>query len=206
MAQSKPKKATTVKGVFCLEGDWCNKIHKGSTVEPILALINKWDPYYVPYVHRDVATREELEHYLKKWTQQKLARYPILYLAFHGSANQIRVGDLRISKNTVTLDDVAAVLEGRCHRRIIYFASCATLKLDDNTIRAFLRKTNSLAVCGYRCTVDWLDASVFELIVFSAMQRNATTVAGAKAMRKRIREHAPHLARQLGFRMVIKKA
>jgi hypothetical protein len=169
-----------------------------------LQLINKWDPYYVPYIHRDVATRDELEYYLRTWVQRKLARYPILYLAFHGDPNQIHLGDQRLSENTVTLDDLAALLEGRCHGRIIYFASCATLKLHGNSIRAFLRQTNALAVCGYRGMVDWLDATVFELIVFSAMQRNAATVSGAKAMRRRIREHAPHLVRRLGFHMVVR--
>lgn len=203
---SKRRKRPRAKGVFCLEGDWWGKVHQVSTVEPILSLINKWDPYYVPYVHRDVATRDELEYYLQAWAQRKLARYPILYLAFHGDPNVIHIGDQRLSENTVTLDEMAALLQGRCRGRIIYFASCATLKLHGNAIRSFLKQTNALAVCGYRATVDWLDATAFELIVFSAMQQNAATAAGARAMRRRIRERAPYLVRRLGFHMVVRRS
>ena len=73
-------------GIFCLEGDWWGSLKhsKQSSVKPLLKLLNQYHSDNVPFIHRDVATRQELEHYLRKWTLKSYQRYPILYLAFHG--------------------------------------------------------------------------------------------------------------------------
>jgi hypothetical protein len=68
-----------------------------------------------------------------------------------------------------------------------------------------LKCTGALAVCGYSSSVDWLRATAFELLVFAAMQDNALTVAGAKAMKRRIGREACDLSKELGFRMVVRK-
>ncbi len=114
------------------------------------------------------------------------------------------IGGQDAPENMVTLDELAVLLEGRCHQRIIYFASCGTLKLQRKAIQSFLHQTDALAVCGYRGTVDWLDATAFELLVFSAMQQHTSTVSGARAMRRRVRERTPYLSKRLGFHMVVR--
>ena len=193
------------KGIFCLEGDWWGKLHKGSSVEPILELLHQWDPYYVPYVRRDVATRSEFEYYVSRWAQKSMAAYPILYLAFHGESSELTIGDRRVAQNRVSVAELGDMLEGRCHGRMIYFGSCDTLDLHGNSINAFLRKTGATAVCGYRRDVEWLEATAFELVVMSAMQIHSMTRQGAAAMRRRIDHRAGVLARALRFHMVIRK-
>jgi hypothetical protein len=193
------------RGVFCLEGDWWYNLKKPSSVQPILHLLSQWDPFFVPFIHRNVATGGSLEYYLDKWTKKKHADYPILYLAFHGDPGAIQLGDPRRRGNVITLDLLADLLEGKCKGRIIFFAACATLNTHGNRLNHFLRRTRALAVCGYRGDVDWLHATAFELLVFAAMQENAFTVAGARAMKKRILKEAGYLARDLKFRMIITK-
>src|SRR5512147_1436861 len=112
------------KGIFCLEGDWWNRLERASTVEPILGLLHRWDPYFVPYIHRDVATRTEFEHYVRLWAQRRYAKYPVLYLAFHGEESEILLGDRRKPQNRVSLDELGELLAGKCEGRIIYFGSC----------------------------------------------------------------------------------
>ena len=56
------------KGVFCLESEWFG-LRSTVTVRPALEFLRTSD-YHVPYIHRDVATRAELEHYLRKWFQE----------------------------------------------------------------------------------------------------------------------------------------
>ena len=198
--------SSTSKGIFCLEGNWRGKLHKGSSVEPILELLRLWDPYYVPYVRRDVATRAEFEYYLSLFVYNNIAAYPIVYLAFHGNSSELTIGDQRHAENRVSVAELGGMLAGRCHGRIIYFGSCNTLELHGNAINAFLRKTSALAVCGYRRDVEWLEATAFELVVLSAMQMYAMTRFGAAAMLRRINARAGVLARTLEFHMVIGKA
>ena len=191
------------KGIFCLEGDWWGKIARQASVEPALEVLHQWDPYYIPYVHRDVATRAEFDHDLSKWCQKGASKYPILYLAFHGDPGVIYTGDRRKGENTVSLDELEDQLEGACSRRIIHFGSCSTIDVNGNRINRFLRNTGALAVCGFREAVYWLDSTAFELVVFGAMQLNALTLRGARAMRNRIMNQNKAMAKELGFRMVV---
>jgi len=193
------------KGIFCLEGDWSGDLRKPSSVEPILQLLRRWGPYYVPFIRRDVGTAEELAYYLGKWTQRRHERFPILYLAFHGDNGSIHVGDQRRSQGVVTLELLEELLAGRCKGRIIYFASCATLSARSSRLNGFLKQTGALAVCGYRDEVDWLRGAALELLVLAAMQDNAFTVGGVRAMARRVQRQAGYLARELGFRMIIRK-
>jgi len=195
-----PKKS---RGVFCLEGDWWYSLKRTSSVEPILELLRQWDPFFVPFIHRNVATAETLEYYLKKWAQKKHADYPILYLAFHGNPGTIYIGDMRRRKSAVTLSEIADWLEGRCKGRIIYFGTCATMDLHGHHLNRFLGQTGALAVCGYTDEVDWLRATAFELLVFAAMQNNALTVSGANAMKRRVFREAGYLVKELNFRMIV---
>lgn len=203
-ASRKSHRRSATKGVFCLEGDWWGKLYRTSTVEPILELLGHWDPYYVPHVRRDVATRAEFDLYLGKWLERRMDRYPILYLAFHGEESTLLIGDSRHPENRVTLDELGAALQGRCARRIIYFGSCGTLALHGNSINAFLRKTGALAVCGYRHDVEWLGSTAFELLALGALQEFSLTRRGAEAARKRIFRQVPQLASKLQFHMAIR--
>ena len=193
------------RGVFCLEGDWWYNLKRQSSVEPILELLEQWDPFFVPFIHRNVATTETLEYYLTKWSQKKHVDYPILYLAFHGNPGAIYIGDMRRKRSEVTLEELEDWLDGRCKGRIIYFGTCATMDVHGHYLNQFLRRTGALAVCGYTEDVDWLRATAFELLVFASMQQNALTVAGARAMKRRIMREAGALVKQLKFRMIVKQ-
>ncbi|MBI1374907.1 MAG: hypothetical protein GC159_19490 [Phycisphaera sp.] len=195
-----------VKGVFCLEGEWNESLKKTSSVKPILELLRQWAPYHVPSIHRNVATSDELRYYLDKWLLKTYADHPILYLAFHGDPGTIYIGEQHREESHVTLDVMEDALAGRCGGRVIYFGACATLDVHGNRLNRFLKETGALAVCGYRQDVGWLRATAFELLVFAAMQDNALTIGGATAMKRRITREAGTLAKELRFRMVIRRA
>jgi hypothetical protein len=192
-------------GVFCLEGEWLHSLKRAMSVEPILALLEQLEDYRVPYIHRDVGTAEELTYYLRKWIQKRHADHPILYLAFHGEKGALLVGDGRTSTGTRTLDILEDELQGSCTRRVIFFAGCNTVDLHGHRLNRFLSSTGALAVCGYTKSVDWLKSAAFELFLLGAIQRNALTTAGMRSVMNRIKREVPVLAKDLGFRTVIKK-
>ena len=192
---------TTTKGIFCLEGDWDTDLRKRPTVGPVLTLLEDSHSPPVRFVRRDIGTRAEFEYYLKKWSQRRYARYPILYLAFHGNPGVLHLGDP--GSEPVDLDWLEERLMGRCKGRVIHFGSCGTMATHGLRLRRFLNRTGALAVCGYKTDVNWMRSTAFELILLSGFQMNAFTRSGMQAVNRRVRREAANLARGLDFRMVV---
>jgi hypothetical protein len=190
-----------VKGIFCLEGDWDSDLRTKVSIEPVLELLERADDPSVPYIHRDIGTETEFRHYLKKWTQRAYARYPILYLGFHGSPGTLHVGDGRSAP--FTFEALEELLEGRCKGRVVIFGSCGTLGIHGREINRFLKVTGALAVCGYKADAIWLLSAALEMILLSGFQLNAFTKPGMSAVRRRVLREAAGLAKELDFRMEI---
>lgn len=189
-------------GVFCLEGDWWHVTDR-TTIEPALALLKANSEFNFDYLHRDVGVVEEFEHYLDKWTQRGLDRFPILYLGFHGSPGYVDVGDGRRKNAKISLDWLEERLEGKCAKRLIHFGGCGTLKVDARRLKRFLRRTNALAICGYCADTEWLEAAAFEILLLAALQRVHWDGRGMRAVPAHIRRSAAGLARALEFRFVL---
>lgn len=197
-------RSTHWKGIFCLEGDWWNDLNASATVRPILELAGSGWKGGIPFHHRDVATREEPYFYLAKWSQRGFATYPILYLAFHGSAGAIHLSDARRARSEVTLDELADHLEGKCDKRVVHFGSCETVSGDQRHLNRFLTRTRALAVTGYRAEADWMKSAAFEVLLLDALQHNALTRGGMKAVKRRVELELGKLAKEVGFRMVVR--
>jgi len=185
------------KGIFCLEGLWYEDLRKRSTVKPILDLLELNSD--IPFLHSDCATTDEFKFYIKKWSTKKYAKYPILYLAFHGLKNGILIED-----TLLTLDELGELLNGKCKNRIIVFASCNTVSVDNHKLKEFLRKTDALAICGYQLVVPWISSTAFELILLASLQENVFDGRGIDAIQKRITKSAK-MFRELNFLMVTNK-
>ena len=94
------------KGIFCLEGNWFRNQfgqEDRTTVEQVLHLLEKRTSLSVPYLHHNVATKEEFEFRLKEWRdspnewseEEYPWAYPILYLEFHGAENTLGLSGTR---------------------------------------------------------------------------------------------------------------
>lgn len=197
------KKRKRQRGIFAIEGEWLSDLRGGVSFRPLLELMRCLNKS--PFVHRDAATREELFYYLKKWSQRRYARYPILYLGYHGEAESIIIGDGRESDCRVTLTELMDSLAGCCDKRIVYIGSCSTMQIDERRLQSFLRCTGALAICGYRYPVDMLRSAAFELLLFNVLLGNTLTLNGAKAMKRKIETEERSLCKDLGFRMVVRK-
>lgn len=191
------------KGVYCIEGDWWAKPHRQSSVRPMLELLSKWDGCPVPFVHRDVATRAEFDHYIAQATQRQFQQFSIIYFGLHGSRGTLFVGDRRAAKNEVDVQDIAEALSGRCAGKVLYFASCETLDVHGNELNGILRRTGAKAVCGYRASVDWLESTAFDTLFLGELQHNAMTKSGLSAVTRRLQKKAKTLIDRLKFHMVV---
>jgi hypothetical protein len=185
------------KGIFCIEGLWENDLKQKSTVQPILDLLHLNEK--IPYICRDSATIEELEFYLKKWTQKAYKKYPILYLAFHGEENEIVPG-----RRNYSMDDLRDLVKGQCKNKILIFASCSTVSIDKRKLKTFLKVTDALAVCGYKNDVDWMKSTAFELLLLSTLQENHFDGRGIDAIQRKTVEIS-RMFKNLEYRIVTSK-
>jgi hypothetical protein len=186
-------------GIFCLEGDWWGDLSRSSTVKPVLKLLSQAGGKAVPYIHRDVGTIAELEHYVRKWSQKTFSGYPVLYLAFHGQEGAIWVGDRRKSEALVNLDQLAEWMGSGLRGRLVHLGSCGTMYTDKRNLRRFLVATGVNAVTGYRKEVDWLKSAAFETLLFDILIRSQS----GRVLQK-VNAEARGLAKELGFRIVLR--
>ncbi len=188
------------KGIYCLEGLWDQKLKDKSTVQPILELLEKSG--ICQHMFHSCATKDELEFFLKKWKQKTFnKKFPILYLAFHGSKGNILI----TNKKPYTLTELGTILEGSCSGKVVFFASCETLNTDERKIQAFLRQTNAIAAVGYKQEVEWMLATAFELLVLDAFQQDRFDSKGILNIESKIKSAYGKLHQLVFFRMVINK-
>ena len=191
------RKRSQTKGIFCIEGLWDQDLRVGSTVQPVLELLRLHED--VQYIHREYATREEFEFYVKKSTQKRYRAYPILYLTSHGQEGGIELGG-----EFYSIDELAELLMAKCSNRVIMFSSCTTLKLPKSKLIHLLRQTEALLVCGYRVDVDWMRSLAFELLLFSRMQDNEFSGRGVDAIAREAEELSTSFP-DLEFRVVTER-
>jgi len=152
------------QGVFCVEGEWEKNLTDRTTVIPLLELLSNLD--LVKFARKDVATRGEFHLYVNRWLQRRYDQHDICYLAMHGDPGVIWAGD-----DAITLEDLAEMIGGRGHGRIMHFGTCSTLNVKPERIASFLSKTDLRAVCGYKADVDWIESAAFEILLLEALSR-----------------------------------
>jgi hypothetical protein len=199
----RPKSMTIYpKGVFCLESEWFGL---GSSVSVLSALkLLKESDYHIPFIHRDVATRAELEHYLRKWNQGRHTRFDILWLAMHTRKGLLLPGDLRRHDERMDIDQLEVALAGHCHGRAIHFGGCSTLQLPAARIRRFMRATGAASISGFLAEVDWTESTLFESSLLLEFQKRPMTARGLRAVRSGMRTFRPVECREFQFVMHVR--
>ena len=182
------------QGVLCLEGNWdlYDRLTSTSTVRPVLDLLAGENQ--IKFIHKDVATGDELEFYLRKWLQTQYQAYNIGYLAFHGTPGALWVG-----KEEVTLNKLSEIIDGKGSGRILYFGSCSTLATDqEDEIKQFLKETKIKAVCGYNKDIDWIESAAFEVLLINAL----ACYQRIHAAHNYLQRDYPNLCKRLDFKMI----
>ncbi|WP_281871946.1 DUF6642 family protein [Brachybacterium paraconglomeratum] len=178
-------------GIFCLEGEWDSDITRRLSVRPVLELLEHLE--VAQWIHRDVATRAEFTYYLGKWVSEDYDGFGVLWLAMHGDSAAVSLsGD---EDGDIELDELEEILKGACAGKVIYFASCSTLKEDPKRLQQFARRTGARAVIGYRKDVGWAEAAAFELLLLQEL----VTRVRSNGIFKRLQDDHPVLAKRLGL-------
>jgi len=154
---------TNEKYIYCLEGNWSKNPRSNQSVKPILDLLFTFSK--VKYIYRKCATKDEFLKGLQTFTQKRYSNYTILYIAYHGRKNCIYFGN-----DSITLKEIANVLEDKLSGKIVHFGSCSTLHTSLKNITDFITRTGCSLISGYKKDVDYITGSAFELVYFEILQ------------------------------------
>ena len=190
------------KGVFCLESEWFG-LRSTVSVRPALELLRSSD-YHVAYIHRDVATRAELEHYFRKWFQERHTGFEILWLAMHSRRGLLLPGDMRRPEEKMHIDRLEEILAGKCSGKVVHFGGCRTIAMPPARIRKFLKTSGAVAVSGFREEVDWTESTLFETALLLELQKHPMTASGLRGVRNAMRRSRPLEYAASGFAIYIR--
>lgn len=178
------------KGIFCIEGSWENDHRDKKSVVKALEFLECIES--VKSIIKQCHNPTTLKELLSDSMQAKYSKYPIVYLAFHGSPEEIFVGK---RNRTVSFDEVAEIIGDRANGKIIHFGCCSTLETDGWSIRRFLKKTNALAVSGYKKDIDFVQSTAFDLLYFQQCQK----YYNIKKIKSSMKAYHNKLGKELGF-------
>ena len=182
-------------GVFCLEGSWDDDLADRSSVLPVLELLERLRQ--IDFIHRDVGTRTELEHYLRRWTDEELD-YNVLYLAFHYGESGLWISDS--PDGEVSLDILGGLLADELDGCFVHFGSCSVMQAPTARLKRFLEQTGARAASGYSEEVDWLDSAAMDLLALGVVARYKQLGTAIKRLESEAQYHS--LRKALGFKIV----
>ena len=185
-----PAKRST-KHIFCLDVNSKQDLRDKSSI--LSALVFMKQNFGIDYIYKQCGTKENLQYYLNQWKLRKYSAYSIGYLSFHGFPGSIQVG-----KEHLYLEELAEMMEDSCRDKIIHFGSCLTLDIEHRKILRFLDKTGALCVCGYRSEINFLESTVFDMLLMDLFQQYKEV----SVLKRKIFSDYRFLTRALEFKMV----
>ena len=155
-------------GIICFETEWeitTRGNRRSLNTEPLLRFMEEC--YGIPYLYRKIATRGELEYYLRKICARRYDKYGIIYFCTHGQTHGLI---LEGEKEPLSLDELISMGGDVFQGRIVHFSSCRTLLGSQDAIDKFKNDTGAKSVSGYARSVDTVLSAIHDIALFRACQ------------------------------------
>lgn len=167
--------------IYCVEGVWEYDDGVEPSVEPMLEQLRRMGRWN--YMRRDCATVDEFKFYMKNEWQKKCSAGSILYIAAHGTSGKIWWSeDEPIDLGTLQ-DHVWDLRE--C---LIHFGSCSVMDAPARTIADFVKKTEAMAISGYRVDTGWsgiwAPALALEMMYFNSISEEKIDQTSGHSLRR----------------------
>lgn len=183
------------RGIICFETGEFERYRTENQFSalPLLQFLESAEQ--IPFIYRQIVTRQELEYYLKKIGEQHYHnKFGVVYFSFHGEPENIclrRNGKDKVSFNN--LAEIAALNEAFKNRHV-HFSSCETLNCNEELIKQFKRNTGAKSISGYTKGVNSTSAYINELAYFHQLCHYSTV----STLRKHMADYQTQL-NKLGF-------
>lgn len=177
--------------IFAIEGEWVAKLDNELTIKSTLSLLE--EVCSVEYVFRKTNTVNSLISYLKKTSAASYKKYGTIVIASHGTK-----ADIELSKEeTISIVELGERCADLFKNKIVHFSSCSVMS-NQKAIELFKHITKAKGVCGYTKDVDFLESSVFDILLLNRLYLNNSSKRTSKYLIK----NYPNLVEKLGFRII----
>ena len=186
-------------GIICFETEWEHTIKQNRLslhARSLLGFLEK--SWGCKVIYRRVATKGELQYYLRRFATSEYNDYSIFYLSFHGDTHSIFLEGEKKTEKKLTLKELADMAKGVFTDRFVHFSSCRTLLGSDKELEEFKNDTGALYLSGYTTKVDSILSAINDIAYFDQILRHQTKKALiASAMEK----YYNGLSQKLGFKI-----
>lgn len=180
-------------GIICIETEWqitkrTNRLKLNT--EHLIKFVS--EVYNIPVIYRRVATKSELQFYLKQFLKSEY-EFSVLYFCFHGDTQSIHLEGDNID---LSLDDLIQMGTGVFKGKFVHFSSCRTLLGSPRKLTDFYENSQAKVVSGYTKSVDSYMSAVHDI----ALLGEYLSSSNVSALFKRMNHLYGGLEEKLGFR------
>lgn len=186
-------------GIICLETEWEHTVKRNKRLintKPLLEFLEKSSG--CEFIYRRVATKSELQYYLKRFNLAEYDDYSIIYLSFHGNTHSIILEGEKGDDAILTLSELANMADGIFRDRFVHFSSCRTLFGSEKELENLKIETGAKYISGYTKSVDGILSAINDIAYFDRIFNYATIKGVASAMDKLY----SGLGKELGFKII----
>lgn len=177
--------------IFAIEGEWEAKLNKDLTIKSTLTLLQEVRD--VNFIFRKTNTVKSLLSYLETSSTASYKKYGTIVIATHGNGKDIELSE----GEYITLKKLGKRCEGMFEGKAVHFSSCEIMK-DEKGMIEFKKITNAKCVCGYTKNVDFLESSVFDILLLYRLYKNSSGVITQAFLER----NYPDLVDRLGFKLI----
>ena len=168
-------------GIICLETEWEHTVEKNKRsihTKPLLEFLEKSSGCEI--IYRRVATKNELQYYLRRFNLAKYDNYSIIYLSFHGDTHSIFLEGEKGDDAVLKLSDLASLSDGVFKDRFVHFSSCRTFLGREKDLEEFKTETGAKCISGYTKKVNGILSAINDIAYFDWIF-NCVTMKGLES-------------------------
>ena len=192
MSRNEDRRVCCIEGFYEYEGQ-----EREPTINPMLKMLSQWG-YWPSPAHKKCKTVKAAQLFMEtEWRESACGS--VLFFATHGSPDQAEI--TLSGEQSVSLDELGNCLANQCQGRLVHFSACYVLR-HYKEVKDFLRKTNAVAVSGYRTDVGWAEANkpalLSDLMLLNELWESNPDFSNGRSFRPKLSRIEGDLQRRFG--------
>lgn len=182
------------KSILVLESPWGARSVESKSVWPFVSEFAK--AMDLSAFHQVFQDKASFCHWIEVFNGESVQKPKLLYVAAHGTEGRIKALRKKINGQTVV-----SALQKAKKIRYVHFGSC--LFGNDSNLSLLLGRARHIRwAAGYENVVDWVDSTLFDIMLWRRICIRDWTTKGIKShtLAQELVSETAGLARNLGFR------